>query len=163
MYMHVTCRPISCAILTFRFTTTRNKYALIQYFFMVQRKRLRSSLMGNPNPNTSISTRKYISEQAVSSTPKAVITDLIKEKGGELGARGFAPLLCDRRQVSYAHQRSCSSGCDPLYIIMLECKLTQGSAHIRSGCEICTHSHLCDVFFNWQLNDMARFLRAGGR
>ena len=64
----------------------------------------------------------------MSSTPKAVITDLTTEKGGELEVREFASLPRDCWQISYAHQKSCSSSCDPLYSIMLECKLVQRSS-----------------------------------
>ena len=77
---------------------------------------------------TSTSTRKCIGELATRSTPKEVITEMTREKGGELEARGFGTLPRDRRQVSYARQRSYSTNHDPLYSIMLKCKLAQGSS-----------------------------------
>lgn len=111
----------------------QNKYALIQYLFDGPEVQIKIRPHGNSKANqpffcTSASTRKRISELAISSTPKAVITELTREKGGEPKARGFAALRCDRQQVSYARQRSYSSSHDPLYSIMLECKLAQGSS-----------------------------------
>ena len=41
---------------------------------------------------TSTSTRKRIGELATRSTPKEVITEMTREKGGELEARGFGSL-----------------------------------------------------------------------
>lgn len=66
----------------------RKKYAL-QYLFdgpevEIKIKPHGKSKSNQPYFRTSTSTRKRISELAVSSTPKAVITDLTKEKGGEL-------------------------------------------------------------------------------
>ena len=109
----------------------RNKFALIQYMFHGPEVEIKIKPHGRSKSNqpffrTSTSTRKRISELARSSTLKAVISDLTKEKGGEIEVRSFASVPRDRRQVSYARQKSGTSKCDPLYSIMLECKLAQG-------------------------------------
>ena len=49
---------------------------------------------------------------------------------GEIEARGIGILPRDCRQVSYARQKQGTTHCDPLYRIMLECKLAQGSSNI---------------------------------
>lgn len=141
----------------------RNKFALIQYIFDGPEVEIKIKPHGRSKSNqpffrTSASTRKRISELAMSSTPKAVISDLTKEKGGEIEVRGFASLPRDRRQVSYARQKSGSSSCDPLYSIMLECKLAQGSSDTFVQDVKAAPFPMCVMSFDWQLNDMERFL-----
>ena len=94
----------------------------------------------------------------MSSTPKPVISDLTKEKGGEIEVRGFAFVPHDHWQVLYARQKSSTSRCDPLYSIMLECKLAQGSSGMYVQDVKAAPFPMCVMCFDWQLNDMERFL-----
>ena len=92
---------LPCGILTYRFTRAAKQ---IFYLFNGPEVDIKiqphgRSKSSQPFFRTSTSTRKRISELAVSSTPKAVITDLTREKGGELEVRGFASLPCDCRQM----------------------------------------------------------------
>ena len=48
---------------------------------------------------TATSTRKRIKQLASSSTPKAVVSELTRERGGEIEARGIALLLHDYTSV----------------------------------------------------------------
>lgn len=84
---------------------------MVQYAFDGPEVDVKSKLHGNlksdkPFVRTSASTKKRISELASSSTPKAVVATVTKEKGGEIEVRGMASLPRDRRQVSYVRQKN---------------------------------------------------------
>lgn len=76
----------------------------------------------------------------------------------QLEAKGFGSLPRDRRQVSYARQRSYCTSHDPLYSIMLECKLAQGSSGTFVQDVKAAPLPMCVTCYDWQLNDMERFL-----
>ena len=107
---------------------------------------------------TSTSTKKRINQLASSSTPKAVVSALTRERGGELEARGIALLPRDCRQVSYVRQKQHTGHCDPLYSIMLECKLAQGSSNVFVQDVKAAPFPMSVMGFDWQMNDMVRFL-----
>ena len=83
---------------------------------------------------TSSTTRKRVQELADHQlSPKEVVRVVMHEQGGELEAKGLSHLPRNRKQVVNA--RSKNKGAkdkDPLYSIMLECKLSQGSSCL--GC-----------------------------
>lgn len=69
----------------------QNKYAFIQYLLHGPEVQIKIRPHGNSKANqpifrTSTSTRKRIGELATRSTPKEVITEMTREKGGELEA-----------------------------------------------------------------------------
>ena len=107
---------------------------------------------------TSTSTKKRIQQLASSSTPKAVVSALIRERGGELEAQGIALLPRDCRQVSYARQKQHTGHCDPLYSIMLECKLAQGSSNVFAQEVKAAPFPMSVMCFDWKMNDRVRFL-----
>jgi uncharacterized glyoxalase superfamily metalloenzyme YdcJ len=85
-----------------------------------------------------------------------VVSELTRERGGEIEARGIALLPRDCRQVSYACQKQTTSTCDPLYSIVFECKFAQGTASVfvqDVKAAPCPMSVSC---FEWQLQDMVR-------
>ena len=133
---------------------------MLQYSFDGPEIDVKSKPHGNsksdqPFFRTSTSTRNQISELASSSTPKAVVSALTKERGGEIEARGIALLPRDRRQVSYAKS---TSSCDPLYSIMLECKLAQGTTNVFVQDVKAAPYPMSVLCFDWQVQDMVRFL-----
>ena len=107
---------------------------------------------------TSTSTKKRIQQLASSSTPKAVVSQLTKERGGEIEARGISGLPRNCRQVSYARKRHSSTHSDPLYSIMLECKLSQGTSNEFVQDVKAAPFPMSVMCFQWQLSDMIRFL-----
>ena len=111
---------------------------------------------------TATSTKKRIQQLASSSTPKEVLSQVTREKGGEIESRGIALLPRDCRQVSYARMKP-AKDCDPLYSVMLECKLAQGTASIFVQ-DVKAAPHPMSVScFGWQLQDMVRFLTSNHR
>lgn len=64
----------------------------------------------------------------------------------------------DCRQVSYARQKQHTGHCDPLYSIMLECKLAQGSSNVFVQDVKAAPFPMSVMGFDWQMNDMVRFL-----
>ena len=90
--------------------------------------------------------------------PKQAIDILTKEQGGELKAHGAASLPRDRRQVKYARQHQQVKDTNPLYSIMLECKLAQGTSQIFVQDVKAAPQPMCILSSEWQLDDMVRFL-----
>jgi len=79
---------------------------------------------------TSESTKKHLQEIAATQKSRETINALMMEKGGEVFARGAACVLHDSRQISYLRDKKCTRDPNPLYSIMLECKLAQGKEKI---------------------------------
>ena len=103
-------------------------------------------------------TKRKIGELVASSTPKAVISKIGRETGGELETRSIASLPRDNRQVSYARHKGGTKNCDPLYSVMLDCKLAQGTSDVFVQDVKGAPFPMSVLCFNWQLNDMERFL-----
>ena len=60
--------------------------------------------------------------------------------------------------MSYARQKQTRGTCDPLYSIMLECKLAQGTSSLYVQ-DVKAAPHPISVCcYEWQLQDMVRFL-----
>ena len=113
----------------------RNKYAIIQYLLEGPEIDIKIKPHGNSKESQSFfrtftSTKERVWQLASSSTPKAVVSEMTRERGGEIEARGITILPRDCRQVSYARQKQCTTHCDPLYSIMLVCKLAQGFSNV---------------------------------
>ena len=141
----------------------RNKYSMIQYLFEGPEIDIKIKPHGNSKGNSSFfrtatSTKKRIQQLASSSTPKAVVSQLTQERGGEIEARGLALLPRDCRQVSYARQKQSKTTCDPLYSIMLECKLAQGTSNVFVQDVKAAPYPMSVSCFQWQIQDMVRFL-----
>lgn len=136
---------------------------MIQYLFEGPEIDIKIKPHGNSKGDrsffrTATSTKKRIQQLASSSTPKAVVSELTRERGGEIEARGIALLPRDCRQVSYARQKQTTSTCDPLYSIMLECKLAQGTSSVFVQDVKAAPYPMSVSCFEWQIQDMVRFL-----
>ena len=140
---------------------------MIQYMFDGPEVSIKVKPHGNSKSDrsffpTATSTKKRIQQLASSSTPKEVLSQVTREKGGEIESRGIALLPRDCRQVSYARKKP-AKDCDPLYSVMLECKLAQGTASIFVQ-DVKAAPHPMSVScFGWQLQDMVRFLTSNHR
>lgn len=141
----------------------RHKYAMVQYLFEgpevdVKIKPHGNSSIGRPFFRTSGSTKDRIEEVASSHTPKEALNLLTKEQGGEISARGAASLPRNRRQIAYARGQKQMKDPNPLYSIMMECKISQG----KSDCFVqdvkAAPQPMCVLSTEWQLDDMVRFL-----
>ena len=83
---------------------------MIQYLFEGPEIDIKIKPHGNSKGDrsffrTATLTKKRIQQLASSHTPKAVLSELTRKKGGEIEARGIALLPRDCRQVSYARQK----------------------------------------------------------
>ena len=141
----------------------RHKYALIQYLFDGPEVEVKVKPHGNskharPYFRTSESTKKRLQEIATSEKPKETINTLMMESGGELYARSAACVPRDSRQISYLREKKHSKDPNPLYSIMLECKLAQGKAEVFVQDVKAAPQPMCVLSFNRQLDDMERFL-----
>lgn len=141
----------------------RNKYTMIQYLFEGAEVDIKIKPHGNSKGDqsffrTATSTKKRIQQLASSNTPKAVVSELTKERGGEIEARGIALLPRNCRQVSSARQKQITTTCDPLYSIMLECKLAQGTCNVFVQDVKAAPYPMSVSCFEWQMQDMVRFL-----
>ena len=96
-------------------------------------------------------------------TAKEAVDVLRREQGGELEAYGAASLPGGQRQIKYARQHCQVKGTNPLYSIMLECKLAQGSLGIFVQDVKAAPHPMCVLSTEWQLDDMVRFLTANHR
>ena len=141
----------------------QHKCAMVQYLFdgpevEVKIKPHGNSKQGRPYFRTSRSTQKRIKEIAATHTPKEAINVLTMEQGGELHARSAASLPRGRRQISYAREQKQLKDQNPLYSIMLECKLAQGKSDIFVQDVKAAPQPMCILSSEWQLDDMVRFL-----
>ena len=141
----------------------RNKYVMVQYILDGPEVDIKAKPHGNSKGNqpffrTSASTKKRIEQLAVSSTPKAVVSEIGREAGGELEVRSIASVPRNSRQVSYARYKGGTNNCDPLYSVMLECKLAQGTSDVFVQDVKGAPFPMSVLCFDWQLNDMERFL-----
>ena len=141
----------------------RNKHVMVQYILDGPEIDIKPKPHGNSKTNesyfrTSTTTKRKISELAASNTPKAVISTIGREAGGQLEARSIASVPRDSRQVSYARHKGGTKNCDPLYSVMLECKLAQGTSDVFVQDVKGAPFPMSVLCFDWQLNDMERFL-----
>jgi len=107
---------------------------------------------------TSESTKKHLQKIAATQKSRETINVLMMEKGGEVYARGAACVPCDSRQISYLHDKKCTKDPNPLYSIMLECKLAQRKEEIFVQDVEAAPQPMCILSYNWQLDDMEHFL-----
>ena len=136
---------------------------MVQYMFDGPELEIKIKPHGNskqdrPFFRTSATTKERLKKVASENPPKQAIDILTKEQGGELEAHGAANLPRDRRQVKYACQRQQVKGTNPLYSIMLECKLAQGTLQIFVQDVKAAPQPMCILSFEWQLDDIGRFL-----
>lgn len=80
------------------------------------------------------------------------------ESGGELHARSAACIPHDSRQIGCLREKKHSKDPNPLYSIMLECKLAQGTAEVFVQDVKTAPQPMCVLSFNWQLDDIECFL-----
>ena len=140
----------------------RHKYALVQYIFDGPEVEVKVKPHGNSNHarpyfRTSESTKKRLQEIAVTQKPKEAINTLMMEKGGEVHAKSAGCVARGSRQISYLREKKCGKDPNPLYSIMLECKLVQGKAEVFVQDVKAAPQPMCVLSFNWQLYDMERF------
>ena len=146
----------------------RHKYTMVQYLLNGPEVEIKIKPHGNskqhrPFFRTSESTKKRIKDVASSRTPKEAINLLTMEQGGELQAKGAASLPRDRRQIKYARDHKQSKDPNPLYSIMLECKLAQGKSDVFVQDVKAAPQPMCVLSSEWQLDDMVRFLTGNHR
>ena len=142
----------------YRFKRSKNQYLFEGPEVDIKVKTHDYSKGDRPFLWTAASTRKRTKQLASSSTPKAVVSQLTRERGGVIEARGMATLPRDCHQVSYAHPKQGTSSCDPLYSIMFECKLAQGTSGVFVQ-DVKAAPHPMSVScFEWQIDDMVRFV-----
>lgn len=117
-----------------------------------------NSKHGRPYFRTSESTKKRLQELAITQKPMEAINNLMMEKGGEIYAKSAACVPRDSRQIGYLREKKCTKDPNPLYSIMLECKVAQGKAEIFVQDVKAAPQPMCVLSFNRQLDDMERFL-----
>ena len=72
--------------------------------------------------------------------------------------KSMASVPRNSRQVSYTQYKGGTKNCDPLYRGMLECKLAQGTSDVFVQDVKGAPFPMSVLCFDWQLNDMERFL-----
>ena len=117
-----------------------------------------NSKQSRPYFRTSESTKCHIKKVASSHTPKDAVSILTTEQGGELQASSAASLPRSRCQIKYARHHQHNKDCNPLYSVMLECKLAQGKSEAFVQDVKAAPQPMCVLCFDWQLDDMVRFL-----
>jgi hypothetical protein len=144
----------------------RNKLALVQYYFQGPEIEVKVKPHGNakatePYFRTSESAKECIKDMAKSKTPKVLIDSITKSKGGEIDVASPSDLPRNRQQIS--NVRRGKKDHNVLYSVMLECKLVQGkgSAYVRDV--KAAPSPQSVLFFDWQVEDMIRFLTRNGK
>ena len=80
------------------------------------------------------------------------------EQGGELEVKGAGCVPRNRRQISSARRKTQPKDANPLYSVMLECTLQQGKSAGFVKDVKAAPQPMCVLSFDWQLNDMERFL-----
>ena len=121
---------------------------MVQYMFDGPELEIKIKPHGNskqdrPFFRTSATTKEHLKKVASENPPKQAIDILTKEQGGELEAHGAANLPKDT---------------NPLYSIMLECKLAEGMSQIFVQDVKAAPQPMCILSSEWQLDDMVRFL-----
>ena len=94
--------------------------------------------------------KSHPQEVATTQKPKEALNTLILEKGGENYAKNVASLPRDSRQISYAREKKHMKDPNPLYSVMLECKLAQGKADIYVQDVKAAPQPMCILSFEWQ-------------
>ena len=108
---------------------------MVQYLFDGPEVEVKIKPHGNtkgdkPFFRTSSSTKVRVQEIGSSHTPKDAVSILTREQGGEICARGAASLPRDRQQIGYARAKKKARDPNPLYSVMLECKISQGRSDL---------------------------------
>ena len=90
--------------------------------------------------------------------PKAAVSTLTKQEGGELSTNP-CDVPRDRQQIGNLRRTTISrKSPDVLYSVMLQCKLAEGTSDSFVRDVKAAPSPQSVLFFNWQLEDMIRFL-----
>lgn len=136
---------------------------MVQYLFDgpeidVKIKPHGNSKLDRPYFRTAASVKERVQQIASSHTPKVAVDFLTKEQGGEIGAKSAASLPRNRRQIAYARGQKQTKDPNPLYSIMLECKLSQGKADSFVQDVKAAPQPMCVLSTEWQLDDTVRFL-----
>ena len=134
----------------------RHKYALVQYLFDGPEVEVKIKPHGNssharPYFRTSESTKQRLQEISATQKPKEAINVLMMEKGGEVHARGAGCVPRDSRQISYLREKKHTKDPNPLYSVMLECKLAQGKTEMFVQDVKAAPQPMCVLSFNVNL------------
>ena len=100
----------------------------------------------------------HLKEVSAVQKPKEAINTLMMKQGGEVNVRGAGCVPRDGRQVSYYREKKQNKDTNPLYSVMLECKLAQGKDEVFVQDVKAAPQPMCVLSFNWQFDDMERFL-----
>lgn len=141
----------------------RNKLALVQYMFDGPEIDVTAKPHGNSKGNTpyfrtSNSARQKLQSLAATKTPKAAIQAMTSEAGGELNIDTPSNAPRDRQQISNLRRSTAKRDKNVLYSVMLECKAVQPREDLFVRDVKAAPSPQCVLFFDWQLQDMCRFL-----
>ena len=141
----------------------QHNYAMVQYLLEGPQVEIKIKPHGNskhdrPYFRTPESTKRRIRKVASSHTPKDAVNILTTEQGGELQASSAASLPRSRRQIKYACDNQQVKDSNLLYSIMFECKLAQGKSGAFVQDVKAAPQPMCVLCFDWQLDDMVRFL-----
>ena len=136
---------------------------MLQYWFDgppidVQIKPHGNSRGSTPFFRTAQSARKRHREIAAVSTPTEAIQLATNESGGELEATGLQKLPRNLDQIKNYRRTGHTKDSNVLYSVMLQCKSSQGSADAFVQDVKAAPDPQCVLFFNWQLQDLVRFL-----
>ena len=139
---------------------------MVQYYFDGPEVEIKIKPHGNAKLNspffrTSESAKKVHRELALKSLPKAVVYQATQSVGGEIHAQAMASLPRNRQQIANYRRSGTRKHDNVLYSVMLECKLTQGTADSFIRDVKAAPDPGCIMFYDWQLEDMERFLARG--
>ena len=136
---------------------------MLQYWFDgppvdVQIKPRGNSKGRTPFFRTAQSARKRHREIAAVSMPTEAIQLATKESGGELEATRLQKLPRNLDQIKNYRRTGHTKDSNVLYSVMLQCKSSEGSADAFVRNVKAAPDPQCVLFFDWQLQDLARFL-----
>ena len=81
-----------------------------------------------------------------------------QQQGGEIQARGLSSLPRNRQQIANYRRSEHKRDQNVLYSVMLECKVAQGLKEAFVQDVKAAPDPQCILFFDWQMQDMERFL-----
>jgi len=136
---------------------------MIQYWFdgppiEIKVKPHGNSQSGTPFFCTAESVKRRHKEIARASKPTEAFYKATQESGGEIEAAGMQKLPRNLQQMKNYRRTGHVKDQNILYSVMLQCKLTEGTADAFVRDVKAAPDPQCVLAFNWQIYDLARFL-----
>ena len=140
---------------------------MIQYWFdgtpvEVKPKPHGNSHSSTPFFRTADSAKQKHKEIASTSKPTEALFKATQECGGELEAIGMQKLPRNLQQMKNYRRTGHSKDQNVLYSVMLQCKLTDGTRDAFVRDVKAAPDPQCVMAFDWQVNDLVRFLTVEG-